>query len=201
MPSQSQIASSVPEERQNPQPIPVAVQQPGPGPVQNSGNPPQANYLLWVCIVLFIFLCFGAIIYVIPQDFWNYGTYILSRYILQSDYMVVRNQPLTDRIIVERLRLRKPGYVVMKFADGFNSPGDNVPGFSTYLPAGEYKNVEINIRIARINENYEPPIWKAGSKAFVVVYRDNGDENTDPDSDRVATYMNGEPVLSSFTIL
>ncbi len=98
----------------------------------------------------------------------------------------VYSQRPSTRVIVASVLAEKPGFAVIH-----NSVGDNVGtviGNSALLPAGESKNVEVDLSRRTVN----------GTVYWAVLHSDNGDKTFDANLDPIVKDEAGNPVQMKF---
>jgi hypothetical protein len=142
----------------------------------------------------------GAIVYYMPFQTGRYIRSVVSEYLTKMPFVRIDHQVLSNEISVKAVSLETQGFLVLFFADAYDSPGDNVVANSELLPAGRFKNILLSIDVPAIMQNAKQ-LWAPGARYFVVLYQDDGDGLFDKDADTPVYDFAGDAVMDDLYIL
>ncbi|HEY4498272.1 MAG TPA: hypothetical protein VJA63_01420 [Candidatus Paceibacterota bacterium] len=109
--------------------------------------------------------------------------------VVNADRVSVVDQPARDRVVVENIVLKEPGYVVI-YGDAGGMPGEMLGNGE--LIVGRHKNVVVFL-------NREV---KQGETLYVILHRDDGDGGFEfPGADGPVTDETSRIILDSFVVL
>ena len=174
-----------------------------------SSNQKQQFVMPWMVpwIVSFMFWGVGVLLFfiVLSNDVWFAWRQFVARYVLQSEHITLTNH-IFDRnqYIVGHVKLNKPGYLVLYFADQYDTGMRNPVGFTNLLFPGDYTNVQIKVNDGRL-EGEDPSQYGFGASLYVALFHDDGDKllNTmEPDKpkDTLAKDAFGQPIFAKLTL-
>lgn len=160
--------------------------------------PWMVSFWVWgVCVFLFfVFL---------SNDSWFAWRQFISRYVLQSAHITLSNN-IFDRnqYIVGHAKLQKAGYLVLYFADQYDTGMRNPVGYTNLLLPGDYKNIQIKADDGRL-ELEDPAQYSFGASLYVALFYDDGDKilnilEPDRPKDTLAKDAFGQPVFVKLTL-
>ncbi len=157
---------------------------------------------LWVVPFIscsIIFFLFFFFLMIVPENFWAPAKGFLARYILQTEYIAAKNQPLGDQLVIEAASFKKPGFLVVVFENRFGGPNEYVVGVSSLLSAGAQQNVSIPVAPNNFIRETPPPPLLPGTKVFVSMFYDDGDGQFTL-LDEVVKDIRGYPLLTHITL-
>ena len=169
------------------------------------GGGVASGYLPW--IVSFVVWGLGVfmIFMLMPNDTWFAWRQFVARYVFQSDHITLSNN-IFDRnqYIVGHTKLQKPGYLVLYFADQYDTGMRNPVGFTNLLLPGDYTNVQIKINDGRL-EGEDPSQFSFGASLYIALFYDNGDKilnimEPDRPKDVLAKDPFGQPIFAKLTL-
>ncbi len=151
-----------------------------------------------VCLAGAIFILGTLVLTVSPTQFFSWKQSIAQN-LLRKDTVAVKDQRTLEAFIVlSRVRLTKPGFVVVRFVDAFNSPSDYIVGVSSLLQPGEYKNMQILIRPDDFVGEEAGPKVHLGSSLVATEYYDTGNGVFLDGEDLQVTDIWGNFIMSTF---
>lgn len=156
------------------------------------------SFIVWGIGVLLIFMF-------ISNDTWFAWRQFIARYVLRSEHITLTNN-IFDRnqYIVGHVKLHKPGYLTLYFADQYDTGMRNPVGYTNILLPGDYTNVQIKISDERLKEE-DPKQYGFGASLYIALFHDNGDGvinslDLDKPRDALAKDAFGQPVFAKLTL-
>ena len=156
------------------------------------------SFVVWGIVVLLVFM-------LLSNDTWFAWRQFIARYILRSEHITLTNN-IFDRnqYIVGHVTLRKPGYLILYFADQYDTGMRNPVGYTNLLLPGDYTNVQIKINDGRLKEE-DPTQYGFGASLYIALFHDNGDGlfnalELDKPRDALAKDAFGQPIFAKLTL-
>ncbi len=156
------------------------------------------SFFVWTVAVFLIFM-------LLPNDTWFAWRQFIARHILRSEHITLTNN-IFDRnqYIVGHVTLQKPGYLVLYFADQYDTGMRNPVGYTNLLLPGDYTNVQIKVSDGRL-EFEDASQYGFGASLYIALFHDEGDKrfntmDTDKPKDTLAKDAFGQPIFAKLTL-
>lgn len=141
---------------------------------QTEQRPPTDNSSGFFGIPLWVLVLIMVVLISLVSIFLWYKLIVSP---VVSNSIVMRPQELSSSFYVDAITLSKPGFFVLVLGNDFNAP--SIPFYSSpMLPAGEYKDIQIDIG----EDNYKnlSSTYKQNTKLFAYLMEDtNGNGSFD----------------------
>jgi hypothetical protein len=144
------------------------------------------NYIFFVGILLISVIVF----LMLPKAYWMSWRRFVSTSVLGSDYIDQKSQSIGEIFVIPRLRVNKPGFVVLMFAPGNSNLG------STALVSQKGTVWDVPLEVNReLVYQMKPEATESPTDLYLGLYYDDGDGEFSFEYDQIAKNPFGDPIL------